>query len=100
MSGRPGVGIIGRTRGSCPQSRHSGQVAATYRRWGLRCCTLEQFALWFGSSSRSGEDDFCKEAPTDFCRMAQEAGRCKRVLAGGEQRDARCAFGAAEAIGR
>lgn len=93
MSGRPGVGIIGRTRGSCPERCHPGQVAATYRRWGLRCCTLEQFALWFDSSSWSGEDDFCREAPTDFCRKAQEAGRCKRVLVGEGQGDARRTWG-------
>jgi hypothetical protein len=57
----------------------------TYRRWGLRCCSAEEFAAWHRQAmqpearqSRAGLTvlGFCLDGEPRWCAAQREAGQC------------------------
>ncbi len=58
----------------------------TYRLWGIRCASVEEFVAWYLGATvyqhwKADKSDFCKEAATeeDWCADRMAIGACCRA---------------------
>lgn len=62
-------------------------VARRYKRWGLRCCTIEEFARWVCVadavqslvSESPSKTVFCADGSAPVCEQLREVGLCVRA---------------------